>query len=267
MVDRMLIPLDGGPRGELALRAAERMAQRWGAHLDVLGLAESTGTLASAEEAIGRQTADLTGRGSVSVRTAVAPVSQEIARAIDAAPSTLVVMATSAKNRSAAFSESVADAVLRSTPGPVVLVGPHAEVGEFWPSGPMLICTDGSDWSEAIIPHAATVAGGLGLDPWFVSVTDPADIPAGVGAGMESNYTARLAEDFAPKVDRQVNYDVLHGDDPADRIVDYARTNDAGLIAMATHGHTGLRRLAMGSVAMSVVHDAPCPVLVARPGD
>ena len=267
MFERILVPLDGGPRGELALRAAERMAAAWGARLDVLGLAETSGTLASAEEAIGRQTADLMGRGAVSVRTAVAAVSDEIAQAIDASPSTLVVMATSAKNRTAAFAESVADAVLRSSAGPVLLLGPHADVGEFWPTGPMLVCTDGSDWSEAIIPHAATFTDGVGFDPWFVSVTDPAEVPASVGAGMESNYTARLAEDFRPMVNREVNFDVLHGTHPADRIIDYAKTSGAGLIALATHGHTGIRRLAMGSVAMSVVHDAPCPVLVARPGD
>ena len=267
MFERILVPLDGGPRGEMALRAAERMAAAWGARLDVLGLAESSGTLASAEEAIARQTADLMGRGAVSVRTAVAPVGEEITKAIDAAPSTLVVMATSAKNRTAAFAESIADTVLRSSAGPVLLVGPHAEVGEFWPTGPMLVCTDGSDWSEAIIPHAAAFADGVGFDPWFVSVTDPAAFPASVGAGMESNYTARLADDFRPKVNRQVNFDVLHGTHPADRIVEYARTTAAGPVAMATHGPTRIRRLAMGSVAKRVVHDAPCPVLVARPGD
>ena len=267
MFERILVPLDGGPRGEVALRIAERMAEAWGARLDVLGLAETSGTLASAQEAVARQTADVHGRGGVSVRTAVGSVSEEIVAAIDAAPATVVVMATSAKNRSAAFTESIADAVLRSSTGPVLLVGPHAELTEFWPAGPMLICTDGSDWSEAIIPHAASFADGLGFDPWFVSVTDPAEIPASVGAGMESNYTARLASDFEPLVQREVNFDVLHGTDAADRIVDYSNTTNAGLIAMATHGRTGVRRLAMGSVAMSVVHDARCPVLVARPGD
>ncbi|MEM7285766.1 MAG: universal stress protein [Actinomycetota bacterium] len=267
MFDRILVPLDGGPRGEVALRIAERLGDVWGAPLDVLGLAETSGTLPSAEEAVGRQTADVRGRGRVSVRTAVASVSEEIVRAVDADPSTLVVMATSAKNRTAAFAESVADAVLRGAAGPVLLVGPHAELTEFWPDGPMLICTDGSEWSEAIVPHSAAFVDGAGLDPWFVSVVDPAEVPAAVGARSETNYTARLAADFRPLVDREVNFDVLHGPDPADRILDYAKSTGASLIAMATHGRTGIRRLAMGSVAMSVVHDARCPVLVARPAE
>ena len=267
MFERLLVPLDGGPRGEIALRAAERMAEAWGARIDVLGLAESAGTLAAVEEAIARQTADVRGRGGVSVRTATASVAEEIAAAVAAEPGTLVVMATSAKNRSAAIVGSVADAVLSSITGPALLIGPDAELGEFWPTGTMLVCTDGSDWSEAIIPHAAAVADGAGFDPWFVSVMEHAELPVAVGAAMETNYTARLADDFRTKVAREVNFDVLHGPDPAERIVEYASSTDAGLIAMATHGHTGIRRLALGSVAMSVVHDAPCPVLVARPSD
>lgn len=266
MFDRILVPLDGGPRGEVALRAAERLAQLWSARIDVLGLAESSGTLAAAQEAIARQTSDLRGRGGVSVRTATASVGEEIAAAVAAAPDTLVVMATSARNRSAALAGSVADAVLGAITGPALLIGPEAELGEFWPTGAMLVCTDGSDWSEAIIPHAAAVADGAGFDPWFVSVMEPAELPVAVGTVAETNYTARLADDFRSRVAREVNYDVLHGRDPAERIVEYASISSAGMIAMATHGHTGLRRLALGSVAMSVVHDAPCPVLVARPG-
>lgn len=267
MFERILVPLDGGPRGDLALEVAERMAAAWGARLDVLGLAQSTGTLPAAEEAVVRQTAELQGRGTVSVKMAVTSVTDEIVDAIETTPSTLVVMATSAKNRSAAFSESIADAVLRSIDGPALLIGPHAEVPPDWPAGALYICTDGSDLSEAIIPHAAAVADRLALEPWFITVADPSDIPATVPAAMESNYTARLAMDFQPLVGREVNFDVLHGPHPADRIVDHTRDHGAAMIAMATHGHSGLRRLTMGSVAMAVAHDATCPVLVSRPED
>ena len=39
---------------------------------------------------------------------------------------------------------------------------------------------------------------------------------------------------------------------------------DAGLIAMGTHGRTGLRHLLLGSVAESVMRKAACPVLTLR---
>ena len=39
---------------------------------------------------------------------------------------------------------------------------------------------------------------------------------------------------------------------------------DADLIAMTTHGRTGLARLAMGSVAEEIARASPCPLLVQR---
>jgi len=51
---------------------------------------------------------------------------------------------------------------------------------------------------------------------------------------------------------------------PPDRIVRTARSRRADLIVMGTHGHTGLARLILGSVASRVVATAPCPVLTVR---
>jgi len=44
-------------------------------------------------------------------------------------------------------------------------------------------------------------------------------------------------------------------------IVDYAKTVQADLIVMGTHGRTGLAHFIIGSVAERVVRLAPCPVL------
>jgi universal stress protein A len=52
---------------------------------------------------------------------------------------------------------------------------------------------------------------------------------------------------------------------PYHRIVEIAAAEKVDLIVMATHGRTGLRHLAMGSVAERVVRMAPCPVLTIRP--
>lgn len=51
---------------------------------------------------------------------------------------------------------------------------------------------------------------------------------------------------------------------PEDEIIFYAKHYNADLIAMATHGRTGVNRLLHGSVTESVLHRAPCPVLVVR---
>lgn len=53
--------------------------------------------------------------------------------------------------------------------------------------------------------------------------------------------------------------------DPAEEIIAYARDNDIDLVAMATHGRTGLRHLLMGSVAEQVLRRLAVPVMLVRP--
>ena len=57
-----------------------------------------------------------------------------------------------------------------------------------------------------------------------------------------------------------LKYQVVDGS-PATAIVEYAKDNQIDLIVMTTHGHTGLTRMLMGSVAEKVVRTATCPVL------
>jgi nucleotide-binding universal stress UspA family protein len=64
--------------------------------------------------------------------------------------------------------------------------------------------------------------------------------------------------------DRPIFGGRLNGRDPAARLMDMAARLPAAAIALTTHGRTGLPRLVLGSVAMEVVHRAPCPVLVGR---
>ena len=51
---------------------------------------------------------------------------------------------------------------------------------------------------------------------------------------------------------------------PSESIMTYARGQGGDLIVMGTHGRRGLSRLRYGSVAESVLRQAPCPVLTVR---
>lgn len=66
---------------------------------------------------------------------------------------------------------------------------------------------------------------------------------------------------------RQRGYDVatevLFGE-PAPEIIDYVKRANIDLIAMTTHGRTGLGRLVLGSVAESVLRSVDVPVLLLR---
>ena len=55
--------------------------------------------------------------------------------------------------------------------------------------------------------------------------------------------------------------------DPATEIAEVARYADIDIVAMATHGQTGLRHLLMGSVAEDVLRNLNIPILMIRPTD
>jgi nucleotide-binding universal stress UspA family protein len=56
----------------------------------------------------------------------------------------------------------------------------------------------------------------------------------------------------------------LEQGDPATAILEIAKETGSDLIALGTHGRTGLGRLLMGSVAEKVVRGATCPVLTVK---
>lgn len=51
---------------------------------------------------------------------------------------------------------------------------------------------------------------------------------------------------------------------PSDVIVETSEQKNVDLIVLTTHGHTGLKRIFLGSVAEGVIRHAPCPVLSIR---
>lgn len=265
MFTRILVPTDGGPRGEVALDIAGRMANVWDAEIEVLALVEPGDEVDVVREEIEEQVKSLHGRTNLVVRAASFDVADEIADEFESSHNTIVVMATSARAHASGVIHSVAEDVLRYISEPVVLVGPQVKIGDDWPSGPIFLCTDGSDFSEKVIPNAAVLAKDLDFEPWVISVADPSKSSSGDASAFESNHPANLARTLGAEIGEVVNFDVLHNNDPARAIVEYATGYGAGLVAMATHGQTGLKRLALGSVAIGVVHESPCPVLVVRP--
>lgn len=63
---------------------------------------------------------------------------------------------------------------------------------------------------------------------------------------------------------RNLKSKILAGD-VGERIVGYAKDNDADMIVMGTHGYKGLEKVMFGSVADKVVRSALCPVLTINP--
>lgn len=79
---------------------------------------------------------------------------------------------------------------------------------------------------------------------------------------------AEQLQDVAPDAEARERIGELHRHvmigKPAEEICGFAREIDADLIVMGTHGHTGVRRLLVGSVAGKVVREAPCTVVCVK---
>ena len=99
------------------------------------------------------------------------------------------------------------------------------------------------------------------------AVTPPLPGPLEPVPEWEKRVNGRLGEIAAKHFGNEVRCDVaiLRGEAAA-AILRAVEDMEADLIVMATHGHTGLNRMLLGSVAERVVRESPIPVLTIRPG-
>lgn len=73
-------------------------------------------------------------------------------------------------------------------------------------------------------------------------------------------------EEFLDEWDVTVETTVAYGE-PSAEICEYAEAHDIDAIVMSTHGRTGFRRWALGSVTEKTIRGAPCPVLAMTASD
>ena len=189
------------------------------------------------------------------------PAETVICAVADDAPDATICMATHGRGTvGTAILGSVAQDVVRATTRPVVLVGPHAED---WAGldQPMLVCHDGSESASAIVPVAAEWAKTLGCPVVVVHVFHPLDVESAKAPTAAIDPTVEALRRDLDDVDVRIYRDSY----PVGVILELARTLPASLVALSTHGRTGLARVTLGSVAASLVHSAPSPVLLTRP--
>ena len=125
----------------------------------------------------------------------------------------------------------------------------------------VLVPLDGSRVAESILPFIEQIAGPLDMEVLLVRVVPltSLDILRELDA---QGYLEPLVASLKAKAVR-AGARVRIGD-PATEIVAAAKEINADLIAMTTHGRTGLGRLLFGSVAEAVLRGSPIPVFLLR---
>jgi len=138
----------------------------------------------------------------------------------------------------------------------------------------VLVPLDGSRVAEAILPFIEQIAGPLDMEVLLVRVVPLTSMDV-VGMAKEAQAGAPILKELdaqgylEPLVASLKAKGVRAGarvriGDPATEIVAAAKEINADLIAMTTHGRSGLGRLLFGSVAEAVLRGSPIPVFLLR---
>lgn len=296
----LLIASDFSPESEWALKWGGSIAERYAAKLTILHVVEALsvhphvapedpGAFANLfqERMLRKARAELRAVAERVAQTGVQPetmllAGQPVDEILSAAAHTradLLILA--ARSRSAlarALLGGVAEKVLRNAPCNVLIVKKPS--GDELPQAPrlekILLATDFSDLSLTAIPpvrsllkafdasvdvfHAVPDPGHYPLMSWdlFPSIA-ATDYYEQATDGARETLQRKLGEHFRDV--SHVEYSVGVGA-AADAILAARAQGGHDLIALSTHGYSGLRRLVIGSVAERVVRLADCPVLV-----
>jgi nucleotide-binding universal stress UspA family protein len=287
-VARILVPLDGSALAEAILPVAEALARDYEAELvllravpmpDVESLDPAgEADLTSAKVYLTRIASQLKAQGlpRVGWKLPPSPPAQAIADATSREQVDLVAMATHGRGAvGRLLLGSVAEAVVRAVSAPVLLV----RGSPTWTErgiGSILVPLDGSQAAEGVLPVVERLAGPFDYTIHLLHVVEPlpayvtVEAPAALGEALQGQQAA--AREFLARTAQGVEAQGLRVQSSVrtgpvvSEIRDYVTTNGIGLVAMATHGRTGLARVLMGSVSERVVREVPVPVLLWRAG-
>lgn len=279
MFATVVVPLDGSVLAENALAAGTAVARRCGARLLLVQVVRHAHEEPETAAALSSLAAGVFGARAETRCLRGRDAAQAIAELAATTPDALVCMSTHGRGGvGRALVGSVAEDVIRRHGGPVLLVGPSADIGAVPLDGRVLVCLDGSALAEQVLPLARRWAEAFGMGLELVQVVAPGagggHSPAGSDAehGHSPAGSDAVGDHYLAGCGRplheagvDVGWTVLRGQRAAAVIAEHVERHRPGLVALSTHGRAGLARLAAGSVAMTVVHHSPRPVLVHRP--
>src|SRR5262245_14422851 len=300
MYKRILVPLDGSQTAESVLPFASCFARSMQVPVELMTAVDVPEMTRNGSAVEGlfldslidnetqrydnylKETAKNFPHGSVHCTVGKGNAAEVIIEAAAADKGTLIAMAThgrSGLNRW--LLGSVAEKVLRGGSNPLLLVR-GKENNPQWGMGALkyvVVPLDGSELAESALPSAEELARQLDLE---IILLQAYGVPYGAYSSGEgffntsqlqtliSNlrdeavaYLEKKAAELKRKEIGKVSFVAKEGL-AADEIISFVRRLPNNLVAMASHGRSGVRRWALGSVAETVVRHSGDPVLIVR---
>jgi nucleotide-binding universal stress UspA family protein len=288
VIARILCAVDLHPASDEAIRQADRLARSYKAELTFLHVlphpwrasplnpflaqarpAERAETARQALEALEQKVGQLTGRPasgfSIELEHGVA-----YARVVERAEEKVADLVVVGAGGESALGTH-ADRIVRYAHSPVLVARP--EIG----SSRLLVATDFSDPSLPAVAAGADQAVRRGMKVSLLhSIENPLSLaPGEMVLGLPHSALLDDVDQSLRDAARQKLLEALRrfglsgepvvvAGPPGPAILRHAEENEVDLIVVGTAGRTGLKRMLLGSVAETVVRQAPCSVLVVR---
>jgi len=302
MLSTVLVPLDGSTFAETALDFAVPLAFSARARIYLVmakhpvtmlaGMGETAGFLPDSDRESDRESGEYlagtvakwgeVGDWPLQFRLADGSAGEAICGEAGRVGADLIVMATHGRGAlGRLWLGSVADYVVRHATRPVLLVHPGRDGTEALNRNgrTILVALDQSEYSDAILDPVVDLALATESKISLLTVVAPIFAPAepampypvpqhpAIVARRSDEAHSRLRR-VAARLRRRgvsVSTRVVIGDSAAGAIVQVLREARFDMVALTTHGASGVRRLILGSVAEKVIRMAEKPVLVLHP--
>lgn len=281
MYERIIVALDGSELAEVAIPYAQELALRLGSELDVVTVCEPPCEQESMQKVyIDNMAAEL-GRSGIRLHSVLlyGKAADAILDYSERNKINLIAMSTHGRSGVSRWvMGSVADKVLRGASCPILLISARKSEEpklETVVLKRILLPLDGSPLGESALPHVEELASKTNAEVLLLQVVIPLERTIPI-----EGYTVHLADVYADvlaqaktyltKMEQRLKqkgiaarYEVISGL-PASVIIDYARDKAVNLVAMSTHGRSGVSRWVLGSVADKVLHGCRSPLLLVR---
>ena len=137
----------------------------------------------------------------------------------------------------------------------------------------ILVALDGSELSERVIESlkelqiqpATTIILSHVIPSSESEVEIAVDRPQTSSEDLPYRQIEKQLQSYQVDLSCDSELEIVTGD-PAEEIIRLANIYQVDLIVIGSRGLTGLQRILEGSVSSQVVTDAPCSVLVVKPG-
>ncbi|MCX6000326.1 MAG: universal stress protein, partial [Chloroflexi bacterium] len=285
MYEKILVPLDGSELAEAAVPYAEGVARRLKNELALVTACapgDPMGQLYRGylDKMAGRLR---TGGVTVTVDCIEGEVAPAILKCAERDDIGLVLLSARGKGGESRLPlGSIATKIVQGSRKPVLLVKspPPASQPSAAQLRRVLVPLDGSQFAEQILTFIWGLAP-VDTEIVLLRVVEPHKLPRFMLLSRDAA-RERLVKQFTALAEEQARWylgyvekslsqkchkvrsQVLVGK-PADAILGYVQDGSSDLIALATHGFTGISRLAYGSVGLRLIESSPIPVLVVRP--